>query len=178
LRDPIDIAISQVNYILTRLKQDAMAGELLVDTREWLPYLDIDKVPDEPTDEMLRGLGQHALRKREIVPPNPMCSWLAGGDAATVIARLAEHDVEVTNTRQYENWRRQRWSVDANTRQNESIKFLTRESIGADDLGYLHEISVEDTKLYRAVDGLLLQTGALAVTDWSAAPVEEVASAA
>jgi len=178
LRDPVDIAISQVNYILTRLKSDAAAGEFQPDTRQWLPLLELEDVPDDLSDTFLCRLGEQALRKREIVMPNPMCHWLGGGAAAAVLARLAEHEVEVTNTLQYPHWRRQRWGIETDTRQNESIKFLTRQTVAADDLAYLRDISVEDAKLYRAVEQRLMRTGECAVTDWAAVPLEEVAAAA
>jgi hypothetical protein len=178
LRDPVDIAISQVNYILTRLKSDAAAGEFQPDSRAWQQLLDLDEKPGEFSDAFLCGLGERALRMREIVMANPMCHWLGGGDAAAVLWRLTVHEVEVTNTRLYSNWRRQRWGIEADTRQNESIKFLTRDSLGPEVLAYLRDISVEDAKLYRAVDQHLLRTEACAVTDWEAAAVQEVAAAA
>jgi hypothetical protein len=178
LRDPVDIAISQVNYILTRLKSDSAAGEFQPDTRGWQQLLELDEKPGELSVEFLCRLGERALRMRDIVMANPMCHWLGGGDAAAVLWRLTVHEVEVTNTRLYSNWRRQRWGIDADTRQNESIKFLTRDTLGPEALAYLRDISVEDAKLYHAVDQHLLRTGACAVTDWEAAPAQEVAAAA
>jgi len=178
LRDPVDIAISQANYVLTRLKQDVVAGQLQPDVREWLDLLGIKTIPDELSDPLLRRLGERALRSQGIVTPNTMCHWLGGGDATAVLARLAEHEVEVTNTRQYPNWRRERWGINEDTRQNESIKFLTRDNLETEDVAYLCNISVEDAKLYRAVEQRLLQTGGCAVTDWRGAPAEEVAVAA
>ncbi len=178
LRDPVDSAISQVNYILTRLKGDAAAGDFRPDTLEWLRLLKLEAPSGELSDAFLCRLGAQALRMHEIVMPNPMCHWLGRGDAGAVLARLAEHEVEVTTTRHYKQWRRQRWGIDADTRQNESIKFLTRDTVGAEDVAYLRDISVEDARLYRAVEQRLLRAGACAVTDWTAAPAEEVAAAA
>lgn len=178
LREPVDIAISQVNYILMRLKDDVAAGEFQPDTREWLPILKPEEMTGELSDEFLRRLGKRALRMPEIVMPNPMCRWLGGGDAAAVLARLAAHEVEVTNTRQYPQWRRQRWGIDADTRQNESIKFLTSQTVGEEDLAYLRSISVEDANLYLAVERHLRRTGACAVTDWAAVALDEAAASA
>jgi hypothetical protein len=167
LRDPVEIAISQVNYVLTRLKDDAAAGEFMPDTREWLQMLGVVPAAGALSDDFLRSLGKRALRNRLIVVPNSMCHWLGGGDAASVLARLAEHEVEVTNTRQYSRWRRRRWGVEADTRQNESVKFLTRQTVASDDLAYLNDISVEDSGLYRVVDAFLQRTGQYAVTNWA-----------
>jgi hypothetical protein len=48
----------------------------------------------------LADLAEHVchktLRTREIVIANPLCHWLGGGDAATVLERLAASGAEVT----------------------------------------------------------------------------------
>ncbi len=173
LRDPVASAISQVNYILTRLKIDAAAGEFQPDTIGWVPLLQLDEVPRDLSDELLCRVGQRALRRPDIVMANPMCHWLGGGDAAAVLARLAEHEVEVTTVRHYPRWRRQRWGIEANTRQNESMKFLTQQTIGPEDLAYLREMSMQDIALYHTVELRLLRTGECSVTDWSQLPPED-----
>lgn len=167
LRDPVDMAISQVNYILTRLKADAATGTILPDVRAWLRLLEMDEAPADVSDGYLRDLGRRALRMRAIVIPNPMCHWLGGGDAAEVLELLAEHEVEVTNTERYALWRQQRWGIAANTRQNASTKFLMSETLAAEDLAYLHEISQQDAQLYRTVEQQL-DAGASSLSDWAA----------
>jgi hypothetical protein len=107
-----------------------------------------------------------------------MCHWLGGSNASAVLKRLAEHGVETTNTRCYPEWRRQRWGIEADTRMNESIKYLSRDTLTPEDLAYLESISIEDHKLYQAVDQHMPDSGACAVTDWPAAPAETVATAA
>jgi len=160
LRDPVEIAISQVNYVLMRLKEDVAATTFRPDVREWLGMLEMETMPEELSAPFLRRVGERALRTQGIVPPNTMCHWLGGGDAAAVLARLAEHGVEVTNTREYRRWRRQRWGIEVDTRINESIKVLTRDTLRADDLAYLRDISEEDATLYRAVEQQMLETAA------------------
>jgi hypothetical protein len=177
LRDPIDSAISQINYILMRLREDVVAGEFRPDMQGWLPFLELDELPGELSDAFLCRVGERALRRQEIVIPNLMCHWLGGGAAATVVARLAEHEVEVTTTPQYTRWRRERWGIEADTRQNESTKYLTRHTVTAETIAYLHDISAEDAKLYRAVDQRLRQTEACSVTNWATVAVEELAAA-
>ncbi|HSZ90617.1 MAG TPA: hypothetical protein VK822_14725 [Acetobacteraceae bacterium] len=177
LRDPIDGAISQINYILMRLKEDVAAGEFRPDMQDWLPFLELGELPSDLSDAFLCGVGERALRRPEIVIPNPMCHWLGGGAADTVLARLAEHEVEVTTTQQYARWRRERWGIAADTRQNESTKYLTRHAVSAETLAYLREITAEDARLYRAVDQRLVLTRASSVTDWATIPVETAAAA-
>jgi hypothetical protein len=179
LRDPVEVAISQVNYILTRLKGDTAAGTFQPDTREWLRLLQTEMAPGEVSDTFLRQLGERALREPQIVRPDSMCHWLGDGDAKEVLARLDVHGVEVTNTREYGRWLRERWGINSRTRQNESLKFLTRDTLRSEDLAYLRGISEQDEKLYSAVEHHLLQTGACSVTGGIAIPaIPEAAAAA
>jgi hypothetical protein len=159
LRDPIDLAIPQVNYILTRLKGDAERGTLLPDTTKWLEVAGVELDLTDLTDDMFGRIGQTVLRDRAIVRPNTLCAWLGGGKTADVLHRLAEYKVEITNAREYSRWLHDRWSINTDTRRNESIKFFTRETLPADDLSYLHSIFEEDAKLYRAVEERLANTG-------------------
>ena len=169
LRDPVEIAISQVNYMLTRLKIDASRASFLPDTRKWLQVLGLDNITGDVSDLFLRELGKRALLDRNVVQANTMCDWLGGGNAETVLARLAHNQVEVTNTRNYPQWRSERWGIEENTRRNESIKFITRDTIGLDKVAYLQDLSSEDARLYKSVeeelscrsDGVRLKGGRL-----------------
>jgi hypothetical protein len=178
LCDPVDLAIAQVNDILAQLKSDMATGVLQPEMRQWLPVLELDALPSALSDADLHHLGERALRKPEIMIPNPVCYWLGGGDAAAVLARLAEHEAEVTNTQHYPEWRRWRWGIEVEMHQHESIRFLTRESLTPEDLAYCHEVSKEDVKLYNVVEQYMARSNACAVTDWSAALVKDIAAAA
>ena len=167
LRDPVDIGISQVNYVLTRLRTDAGRGQFQPDTQGWLELLGLQALPDDLSETYLVRLGMESLHNRMLVMANAMCSWLGGGSAATVVKRLAELRVEVTNTQNYSQWRRQRWGIQTNTRTNESTKFLTRDNIGHENIDYLRERSPEDAKLYQDIARRLSQSGACSVTDWA-----------
>ena len=45
-----------------------------------------------------------------------------------------------------------RWQIQSGTRRNESVPFLKQEDLGPADLDYLHDISVQDRKLYAEVE--------------------------
>ncbi len=151
LRDPIGIAISHINYILTRFRNDAKVGTARPDTRGWLRVLGLSFDP-----EMLLGmdavsLAHTILREPRIILHNHMCFWLGGGSAEVVLERLAKCAVELTTIKSYEPWLASRWGIDQSARRNESQKFISAQSLPADDLDYLHRISEEDTKLYQHV---------------------------
>lgn len=163
LREPVEIAISQVNYILTRVSADAKAGAFQPDSQEWFRLLELDPAPEDVSDAFLRELGEQALREQKIVRPNSMCHWLGGGDAQTVLARLEAHGVEVTTTREYSRWLRERWGVESKTRQNESVKFLTLDGLRPEELAYLRGVCEEDAMLYESMERGTLLTGACSV---------------
>lgn len=45
VRDPIEIAISHINYILTRITRDISIGNIGPDTREWMDILGLNTLP-------------------------------------------------------------------------------------------------------------------------------------
>lgn len=163
LRNPIDIALSQTNYILTRVLQDAERGAFGPDSRVWLRDLGLPANPEEVTRPVLEELRLPLLRDASINGPDKMCEWLGGGTAREVLDRLTALDAEVTTTRHYSTWLRERWEIQSNTRRNESIPFLRREDLGAADLEYLHDITVEDRQLYAEVERRMNDTGAASV---------------
>ena len=152
LRNPIDITLSQTNYILTRIMQDAERGAFGPDSRTWLHELGLDVAPADVTRPMLDDLRLSLLRDGSINRPDTMCEWLGGGDAQEVVDRLSELDAEVTTTRHYAGWLAGQWQIQSGTRRNESVPFLKQEDLGPADLDYLHDISVQDRKLYAEVE--------------------------
>ena len=159
VRDPIEIALSQANYVMTRIREDFGLRRLGHDTKQWFKFLHIDAMPDELSDEFAAHVCMKALHSPEIVISNSMCHWLGGGDAQTVIKRLAEHHVELTDTARYNHWLRERWGITSITRQNESIKFITAANLKPEDHDYLREISSEDLRLYAALQNGLRAAG-------------------
>jgi hypothetical protein len=151
IRDPMEIPISTVNYIMTRIRQDFERQRFDWDTKEWLEFLGIEAMPSELSDEFAAEACRKALYSRQIVIPNSICHWLGGGDAQTVLERLAEHCVEVTDIARYDRWLLEGWGISGSTRQNESFKFMTATSLKPEDRDYLREISREDLKLYTAL---------------------------
>jgi hypothetical protein len=159
VRDPMEIPVSTVNYVMTRIRQDFERQRLDWDTKEWFEFLGIDAMPRELSDEFAAEMFRRALYNQQIVVPDSMCHWLGGGDAQTVLERLAEHDVEITDTARYNKWLVERWGISSSTHQNESIKFFTLASLNLEDRDYLSEISREDLKLYAALQNGLTKSG-------------------
>ena len=85
LRDPMEIAVSQVNYIMTRLTTDAQSGNFGPDSREWLKVLKLSKLPPRLPPETVQTLCSAILHNTRIVRPNSMCIWLGGDNAASAI---------------------------------------------------------------------------------------------
>ena len=159
MRDPTDIALSQVNYILTKFQINIDAGVVERDTEEWLRALDLRELPPAVTPQFVEKYASQLLRNPEVVEPNSMCRWLGGGDAQAVIERLARHLVEVTDTAHYNPWLAERWGISANTRQNASTKFVSLDTLGPRELAYIQDLSPEDRTLYARVQHALDKTG-------------------
>jgi hypothetical protein len=163
LRDPLAVAISQINYILTRFDEDIAAGQLRPDTSGWAAMMDLGEMPGSMSDDFVRRVARSALRNEDLTVPNSLCLWLGGGGAQRVADRLATYDVEVTDIARYNEWLRREWGIDAQTRWNESKKFISVQTMSADDITYLNGITRDDQKLFQAVDKVLSATGKLSL---------------
>ena len=159
VRDPIEMAISQVNYLMSKIAWNMESGNLDTDTAGWLNLLGLPGLPERITEDYQQEVCRKALHDPGIVLPNALCHWLGGGSAAEVIARLREHEVEVTDTARYNAWLRAQWGLDVHTRQNESLKFITSATLTPEDREYLASITDEDAKLYQVIQDRLATAG-------------------
>jgi hypothetical protein len=164
LRDPIQIAVSQVNYIMSRLTAEARSKHHSPDTGEWLRILNLDTIPLDMPEEMVQSLCTTILHDTNIIQPNSMCSWLGGSDAETATNQLVEHDVEITIIENYEAWLRHSWGVVSETQMNRSEKFISAEMMNDQDIAHIRKIYSEDLKLYDAVLTALQRNKKLSIT--------------
>jgi hypothetical protein len=164
LRDPIQIAVSQVNYVMSRLTADARSNDFGPDTREWLNILHIDTIPLDMPTEMVERFCTTILHDTNIVQPNSMCLWLGGSDAETATNQLVEHDVEITIIENYREWLHRTWGVVSETQLNQSEKFISAETLNDQNLAHLRNVCSEDIKLYEAIFGVLQRTEKLSVS--------------
>lgn len=162
LRDPIKIVESQVNYVMTRLMQDTLSGNLGPDTRHWLDCLGLAALPAEMTPAEAQLHCAAILRCPQIIRPNSMCIWLGGNRAESALARLIEHNVEITLTDHYNEWLRSRWGIASVTRMNQSGRFISATTI-YDALPHIHNLVAEDIRLYSLVQQAIRSSGKLSV---------------
>ncbi|MGE0223610.1 MAG: hypothetical protein AB7S57_10140 [Acetobacteraceae bacterium] len=164
VRDPLEISVSQANYVLTKIRRNVESGIMERDTQGWMQFLGLTALPTEMTAAFASEYSRKILYNTDIVEPNSICRWLGGGTAEEVIRRLAQYDVELTDTGRYNDWLTERWGIVANTRQNESEKFVTLDTLGHQELNYLARLSPEDLKLFDIVGKALAGTEKPSVT--------------
>jgi hypothetical protein len=148
IRDPVEIILSNVNYVMTRILQDQEAGKEAPDTQAWRRTLAIDRLPPEMPEAVVARLVKTMLHDPSIAVPNSICYWLGNSDVQSAINRLVINDVEITDTKHYGAWLSERWDVVRAARANESRKFVTPAQIHADDLKFIESITAEDRELY------------------------------
>lgn len=161
VRDPVAIALSQVNYILTRMEDDFERQQVGTDTDEWCALLDV-RLGDWPRldqGEMARRI----LKCREIIRPNSMCQWLGGVDAESSLRRLTMIPVEITDTSRYVAWLHERWDIRSETRANRSRTFLRVDDLAAEERDDLYDLYTEDVKLFLAIQKALEVSGGTSI---------------
>jgi hypothetical protein len=164
IRDPFAVALSQINYVLTRFDEDLAAGQLQPDTSGWLQAMDLGAIPERMSDAFVKRVTSAALHNEDLILPNSLCLWLGAEGAQPVVDRLVTHNVEFTDVTRYNEWLRAAWGFDAKTRFNESKKFISTTDLTTDDLTYLNSITREDQRFYRTVERLAVASGKLSLT--------------
>lgn len=161
LRDPVDVVISMVNYVLTRLRNDPTGSS--PDTRQWLTGLGMQRLPATVSPAQWLEFARFVMREKRVVADNILCNALGHGDAATAMEYLVASDIEISDVARYEPWLRARWGIPASNRANESVKFITRAGLTADDLGLIDSKVTEDKILYQTVKGHLDTSGGFSI---------------
>lgn len=161
LRDPVDVIISMMNYVLTRFRDDPVGAT--PDTRQWLANMGLRGLPSIADAAGWRDLASRILREPRVVPDNILCNALGRGDAASALDFLVASDIEITDLTRYEPWLAQRWGIARSARANESVKFVTRSSLPADDLALIQTKVAEDRILFDRVRQCLDQAGTLSI---------------
>lgn len=153
VRDPVDVLISMINYVLTRFRSDPTGTT--PDTRQWLSHLGMPRLPPTMSGADWGTLARRILREKRIVTDNILCNALGRGDAASSLEFMIASDIEVTNLPRYEPWLAQRWGVPKSERANESFKFVTRANLAPDDMDLIMSKVTEDRILYDRIQASL-----------------------
>jgi hypothetical protein len=167
LRDPDEMVISQVNYILTRIF--APAGTSRTDVRQWLSALGIEGPISRPSEAETLALAKSVLWNEDLTPRNVICRQLgvAAGDAdataSSAMGHLIMSNIEITETLRYDRWTQQKFGSSQFTRKNKSEAILKPSDLSAGDQEYIASITSEDRKLYDHVVQKLNQAGSLSI---------------
>jgi hypothetical protein len=163
VRHPVEIAISHVNYILTRLSRDIEAGTIAPDTRAWMDILGLDSLPAKIPPAVVQKLASTILHSTKLVKPNSMCSFLGGANAEDAIAQLAKYNVEVTTVNEYGRWLQEHWTIASKTKMNRSDSFISLDALLQEDVNYIQGICAEDARLYAVIDRALTRSAGASV---------------
>jgi hypothetical protein len=148
VRHPVDIMISQVNYVLKRFYETPRFRQ--PDSREWADFLGLSSFNrDMPRAELI-DLGLRILRDPRIVAPNCICTYLGYGTEASAADLIARFDMEITDIRRYDRWLKERWGA-TTARANTSTSIIDRDSLSPEDRAYAESICKEDMALYRRI---------------------------
>jgi hypothetical protein len=126
--------------------------------------MDLGAAPARMSDDFVKRVTRAALRNEDLTQPNLLCNSLGGEGAQPVVDRLVTYGVEMTDVARYNQWLREVWGISAQTRWNESKKFISVQDLATDDLVHLNSITREDQRFFRTVESLLAASGKLSLT--------------
>jgi hypothetical protein len=156
VRDPLDILISQVNYVLKRFLDHPTLS--LPDVKIWAEFLGIDSFDVDVPFEKFVEMGRRMLYDQRIVPPNYLCTYLGTGTAGSALEAACRSNIEITDIARYSEWLSQTWGL-ATRRSNRSPRIVSLERLDKGDIAYLRSISHEDTVLHERILAALERSG-------------------
>lgn len=161
VRNPLEIAVSQINYVVTRFLEDP--GFLNPDTSEWSGLLSLKPTEFDRSPEGLANLARRILREPSVFTRNPLCEYL-GGDVESALNAILRSNIEITDVARYDLWFEQTFGIATGVRENVSEKILKLSELESDDVKSLKDLThEEDTKLYDMISTALDRTGGLSV---------------
>jgi hypothetical protein len=158
VRNPIDIMLSQVNYVFKRFFE-APSVAFKPDVKRWSGFLGLESFDRNAPTETLVQLGLRMLRDQRIVPPNYLCTYLGKRTAESALEAVGRTDIEITDVERYCDWLGENWGLQT-TYANKSRRILSTEHLDEADVDYLASISHEDTVLYERILAALERSGA------------------
>jgi hypothetical protein len=157
VREPAETVLSQVNYMLTRFRDDPEFKA--IDTQGWLRLLDREKVSASLAAGDVRDLAHEILFKDGLLPRNLICDFLGAGTASSALELGASAGLELTDMPRYPQWLAERLGLEAGRPVNVSNRFIGFEDLGADGRERVRLLTGEDDILVEAVRRRLEATG-------------------
>lgn len=141
VRNPLDMIVSTINYMLGRLTDDRELRR--VDTRDWLRLISHEKLKAAISSGDYRDIALEMLFSPKLIQSNPICDFLGERTARSAFDLCARADVEITHVDRYEEWLRLRWGA-VSRRNNASRPIVSLSTLGADGLRRAESITEED----------------------------------
>lgn len=163
VREPVDMVVSQINYVVTRIANDSKTGEFGHDTREWLGMLDMDP-PEAPlSEDFIHAVAERAVRHPLMIQKDSLSYWLGDWDVAAAISLLQVHDVEITDVSRLDPWLQARWGIVPSRRYNESDRYFTRDTLPTELMDRIRRGITRDLRLYERIATALERSGDVSV---------------
>lgn len=146
IRDPFEIVISHVNYVMTKLRNPALKEES--DVLNWKHLLninDLDSIDDAYlVNKVIYNQGIHPLGN------NFLCSFLGRGTYKSAKKLIADSKILIIPINQLDTWLAKNFDINSNERFNVSNKYISSATIANKDRKYIvkHLIN-EDVLLYK-----------------------------
>jgi hypothetical protein len=147
IREPASIILSLVNYIVFTMLNDPEMDR--VDTKEWSARLGISQLPPLRSDAEKVEFAKTILSNELITGRNYICTYLGSGTFASTLDVLDSTNIEICDMSRYEQWRTDKWGLQASQRQGKCDQVLRRDNLTEDELRHIETISSEDHEFYK-----------------------------
>ena len=150
VRNPVDMVISKINYVLTRFSRDPDLKAN--DTKNWLQHVSHAKIQAALSSGDYRDIAVEMLFTPGLVETDPICGHLGEGTAASAKELCRRANIEITHVDRYEEWLALRWGVASSKRNNASQPLVSLDMLGQDGLQRAYGLTAEDRQFVESVE--------------------------
>ncbi len=162
VRNPLEIIVSQVNYVVTRFLEDPAFID--PDTAEWSGLLSLAPKELDRSAEGLVSLARRILREPSLLTRNPLCEYLGEGSFKSALCAISQSNIEITDLPRYDSWFEQKFGIPAGIRENVSKKILKISELEFEEIRLLQNlVDDQDKELFEMISAALDRSEALSV---------------
>ena len=146
VRDPHQIVLSQINYIIKRFREDP--GCIAPDTASWGRSIGLSRFDPDLDSEQLRGLAFKLFDNKEAVNFKLLTTYLGDGTALSAIDLIQKSNIEIITLSQVHQWLKDRWGISSNFIGNKSENNIDMTDLDPTRRSFLVGACAEDQLIY------------------------------
>ena len=146
VRDPYEIVLSQINYIIKRFRDDPAFTS--PDTASWARSIGLSRFDKKCSGDELEGIALQLFDNTNVIHFNSLCRYLGDGTAGSAIDLIRSSDIEVVKLEQMHQWLKDKWGISSEFIGNKSDGIIQIDNLDKARKDFLVNACAEDQVVY------------------------------